>query len=247
MAVVVVIEPHALLRFGILTHLTDVLPELHIRGVDYSSLFEHAPDNVKSDLVLLSGASHEAITELTQAALRTYAPKRMLLSSDTATMPNSWQDLPTMVAGYVSKNASPAVLAASISLALVGGTCFQPSPYYSTPVALKHEFPRMDENQESIRALQPPLANTEAHMLGVTARQYEVLVLLAHGHPIKTVSRRLNISTATAKAHTESLYQRLGVHSRNQAVYIAISRGATLGWKLPAPDNLKELACTMTT
>lgn len=78
MAVVVVIEPHALLRFGILTHLTDVLPELLIQGVDYSSLFEHAPDNVESDLVLLSAAWHEAVTELTQAALCTQHCSRRL-------------------------------------------------------------------------------------------------------------------------------------------------------------------------
>lgn len=67
-------------------------------------------------------------------------------------------------------------------------------------------------------------------MLGLTPRQYEVLVLLAKGYPIKTVGRQLNISVATAKAHTESLYQRLDVRNRNAAVYAAIAKGATLGW-----------------
>lgn len=71
---------------------------------------------------------------------------------------------------------------------------------------------------------------TEWEMLGLTRRQYEVLVLLARGYPMKTVGRYLNISVATAKAHTETLYQRLDVHNRNAAVYAAVSRGATLGW-----------------
>lgn len=70
----------------------------------------------------------------------------------------------------------------------------------------------------------------ESRMLGLTPRQYEVLMLLARGYPMKTVGRTLNISVATAKAHTETLYQRLDVHNRNAAVYAAVSRGATLGW-----------------
>lgn len=47
-------------------------------------------------------------------------------------------------------------------------------------------------------------------------------------HPI---SRHLGISIATTKAHAETLYQRLDAHSRNEAVYVAIARGATLGWQ----------------
>ncbi|MEO6986153.1 MAG: LuxR C-terminal-related transcriptional regulator [Paralcaligenes sp.] len=75
------------------------------------------------------------------------------------------------------------------------------------------------------------LVASEAAMLKLTPRQYEVLVLLARGYPMKTVSRQLNISVATAKTHTVTLYQRLQVHTRNAAVYAAVSRGATLGWK----------------
>ncbi len=73
-------------------------------------------------------------------------------------------------------------------------------------------------------------AHRESQLLGLTPRQYEVLVLLARGYPMKKVGRALNISVATAKAHTETLYQRLDVHNRNAAVYAAVSRGATLGW-----------------
>src|SRR3546814_9670793 len=60
-------------------------------------------------------------------------------------------------------------------------------------------------------------SHPESEMLGLTPRQYEVLVLLARGYPMKTVGRYLNISVATAKAHTETLYQRLDVHNRNRS------------------------------
>lgn len=76
-------------------------------------------------------------------------------------------------------------------------------------------------------------AHKECQLLGLTPRQYEVLVLLARGYPMKKVGRALNISVATAKAHTETLYQRLDVHNRNAAVYAAVTRGATLGWARP--------------
>ena len=80
-------------------------------------------------------------------------------------------------------------------------------------------------------------AHRESQLLGLTPRQYEVLVLLARGYPMKKVGRALNISVATAKAHTETLYQRLDVHNRNAAVYAAVSRGATLGWANVANPN----------
>ena len=70
----------------------------------------------------------------------------------------------------------------------------------------------------------------ESHLLNLTHRQYEVLVLLARGLPLKSISRELKISASTAKAHTEALYMRLAVNNRNAAVYTAIARGATLGW-----------------
>ncbi|MGO4808736.1 LuxR C-terminal-related transcriptional regulator [Cupriavidus sp. 2MCAB6] len=70
----------------------------------------------------------------------------------------------------------------------------------------------------------------EAEMLKITPRQYEVLVLLARGHPIKTVSRMLNISVATVKSHACTLYQRLKVRNKGEAVYAALQRGATLDW-----------------
>lgn len=231
MTTVIVVEPHALLRLGILRHLTDVLPESLIQAVDYSSLFGQPFADAESDLVLLSVALDENVTNLADAAQHAYAPKWMILLSDLSTMPAAWRDLPSTVAGYVPRSASPGVLAASIRLVLAGGRCFQSMPSVSDPAAQTPCLHAVPSPSRTARGLSSSVANMEAQMLRITPRQYEVLVLLARGYPMKTVSRHLNISVATAKAHTETLYQRLGAHNRNQAVYTAVSCGATLGWK----------------
>lgn len=118
------------------------------------------------------------------------------------------------------------------------------------PCAIQDEPPRPDNllhlpkaapmpaaPQGEDQALTQELISREAGLLRLTPRQYEVLVLLAKGYPLKKISRELNISVATAKTHTEALYQRLSVNSRNAAVYAAVSRGATLGWHDPATQS----------
>ena len=77
---------------------------------------------------------------------------------------------------------------------------------------------------------------TESEALGLTPRQYEVLVLLARGYTLKAIAQHLNIAAATVKVHAETTYQRLHVHNRTEAVYAAISRGATLGWTTVSND-----------
>ncbi|MEO6959339.1 MAG: response regulator transcription factor [Burkholderiaceae bacterium] len=258
MTAVVVVEPHALLRFGILQHLNEVLPESTVHGVDYSSLYGQAFGGGEIDLVLLSVALHEDVVKLVQAAQHVYAPRCILLLSDVATMPGSWKELPPIVAGYVPRSASPDVLAASIRLVLVGGKCFQLSQNEPEPAApnlrlassnsreINPSPPAANCKAEPLLGLvsdansAPSRANAEARLLRITPRQYEVLVLLARGYPMKTVSRHLNISVATAKAHTETLYQRLDAHNRNQAIYTAVSRGATLGWQRLIPYNIDQ-------
>lgn len=51
----------------------------------------------------------------------------------------------------------------------------------------------------------------------LSARQREILQMLATGESNKQIGRALNISTGTVKAHLESLYRRLDVKNRTQA------------------------------
>lgn len=54
--------------------------------------------------------------------------------------------------------------------------------------------------------------------LGVSAREIEVLELLAAGHANKVIARRLAISPNTVKTHVARLFEKLEVASRTQAI-----------------------------
>jgi len=236
--IIIVVEPHPLLRLGILQLVSTCLPDSDAKGIDYSALSEVQTADRGCELLILSIPSFEDIHKLTAAASHAYDPKSILLLSESSSMPDWVHNCPPTVAGYVPKNAAPDVLQASIKLVLAGGTCFplrsnpgtsekQTEPITVTQPAEPKSW-HVDEAGVPVAVANSPAS--ECEKLGLTPRQYEVLVLLARGYPMKTVGRLLNISVATAKAHTEMLYQRLDVHSRNAAVYVAVSRGATLGW-----------------
>jgi two-component system nitrate/nitrite response regulator NarL len=236
MTIITVIEPHPLLRLGILQLLSDVVPGVNLEGSDYSLLSSGSDNEAQpSDLLLLSVTSFDDLQNLIAAAERVRTPKAVLLLSENSDLPSSLPSLPSSVAGYVQKNSSPLVLQASVRLVLAGGTCFPmrlPTPESPDNLVTHYQAVQWPIAEKAAKTRIGPDAqvNEESAMLGLTPRQYEVLVLLARGHPMKTVGRYLNISVATAKAHTEMLYQRLDVHNRNAAVYAAVSRGATLSW-----------------
>lgn len=59
----------------------------------------------------------------------------------------------------------------------------------------------------------------------LTARELEVLALVAAGLPNKAIARRLGISEHTVKFHVGSLLGKLGAGSRTEAVTLATRRG----------------------
>ncbi len=285
MATVIVVEPNALLRLGILQLLQKMTFDIKSEGIDYTQLFRGTPDRPAMDLMLLSVPDvYDRMVELVNAAQLGCSPKRILLLSDTPTLKYSLLNLPPVLAGYISKYSSPDVLTAAIMLVLAGGKCFpspdvvnnqrdgdphntndatprrrwyekglpppQPASNEAQPDNLlsaadtgfeRRAAPRLPPEAGEPQPISPALIASEAEMLSLTPRQYEVLALLARGYPIKSVSRELNISVATTKAHTETLYQRLSVHNRNAAVYAAFSRGATLGWRKTDGAAIKPL------
>ncbi len=74
--------------------------------------------------------------------------------------------------------------------------------------------------------IQPPtperLADTEE---ALTARELEVLQLLAEGLPNKLIASQLHISEHTAKFHVSAIMLKLGAASRTEAVTLAARRG----------------------
>jgi DNA-binding NarL/FixJ family response regulator len=59
----------------------------------------------------------------------------------------------------------------------------------------------------------------------LTAREAEVLTLIAEGLTNAEIARRLHISTATVKTHINNLFAKAGLHDRAQAVRYAYREG----------------------
>lgn len=74
----------------------------------------------------------------------------------------------------------------------------------------------------------------------LTARQMDVLRLLADGLTDDKIGVKLHIDHSTVKTHTNGLYQRLGANGRAQAVALAY-RAGLLGDPRPEPHQCDYL------
>ena len=73
--------------------------------------------------------------------------------------------------------------------------------------------------------LAAPAPESELNEPGLTAREREVLALLALGLSNKSIARRLQVSIHTIKFHVNSILSKLDADSRTQAVTTAVRRG----------------------
>lgn len=216
MPTIIIVEPHTLYRLGIVHLLTKALAGFKLIDMDYTSL-ENATEQHQCDLLLLSVPSAEASPILLNTAKRMLQPDAVLLITETTRALPSPHELPEVVMGHLLKNASSELMIASVNLVLAGGTCL------TYPATQTQQAEVSEEKGLCISS------EAEAQLLGITPRQYEVLVLLTRGLSIKEVARELHISAATVKAHAETLYMRMNVSNRNEAVYQAVAKGARLG------------------
>jgi len=68
----------------------------------------------------------------------------------------------------------------------------------------------------------PPSQRTEPNLL--SAREAEVLRLVAEGRSSKEIGRRLFLSPSTVNHHIQSIFNKLGVDTRAHAVAVAAQR-----------------------
>ena len=103
--------------------------------------------------------------------------------------------------GYLLKDAPPDELIAAIRAAAAGETALAPA------VASRL------------------IARIRAPQLSLSARETEVLRLVAQGSSNSVIGRTLHISDATVKTHLVHIYSKLGVSSRTAAVAAARDAG----------------------
>jgi DNA-binding NarL/FixJ family response regulator len=112
--------------------------------------------------------------------------------------------------GFVLKHSAPTELVTAIDEVLKGGT------YITPQVAGSLVGPSRGSVGGSVKRLSE-----------LTARQREVLRLVAEGHSAKEIAAALRISRRTAEFHRTRLMKTLGVRSTAELVQYAIRAGVT--------------------
>jgi two-component system nitrate/nitrite response regulator NarL len=108
--------------------------------------------------------------------------------------------------GYLSKEASRQEVCEAIITIARGGTA----------LAAEAQAGLATEIQERERSGGPPQ---------LTAREHEVLRLVAQGLSAPDIGKEIHLSVTTVKSHLHSLYEKLGVSDRAAAVAEAMRRG----------------------
>jgi DNA-binding NarL/FixJ family response regulator len=110
--------------------------------------------------------------------------------------------------GFVLKHSAPAELLSALRAALEGKT-------YLTPQLAA----------EVLEALKQGPAQANDPFASITARQREVLQLLAEGHPAKEIAAKLSISSRTVEFHKYQMMETLGLRTNAELIHFAIKHG----------------------
>ena len=156
----------------------------------------------EADVVLL--ADEELLEETAIALAEDGTQALVLISDDDHAIPRL-RALPLRGWGVVPPDAPPEELAAAASAA-AQGLIVLPKPLTE-------------------RLLQEPAASVEELTEPLTAREREVLELLGRGLSNRLIAQELHISEHTVKFHISSLYAKLDVSNRAEAVSQGARRG----------------------
>jgi two-component system, NarL family, response regulator LiaR len=158
------------------------------------------PEIVLMDLTMPRRDGVEAMREL-----RTSVPEaRVIILTSFLEDDRLLPALQAGAAGYLLKNVDPEELARAIRAAARGEALIDPA------VAAR---------------LVETLSDREAKRPELTAREQEVLRLIARGHPNKRIALELGIAEKTVKAHVSHILDKLAVNDRTQAALYATRLG----------------------
>jgi DNA-binding NarL/FixJ family response regulator len=215
---VVIVDDHQLIRSG-LRLLLDSEPDLTVVGEagDGRSAVEVAareqPDVVLMD-IQMPGIDGVAATRLLAADPRT-AAVRVLVLTTYDTDEHVFGALAAGASGFVLKTTPPVDLLAAIRTVAAGEALLAPSVTR-----------RLIAAYTAVRPAHPGLTLPAADPLdGLTAREREVLVLVARGLSNPQIAERLRVGPATVKTHMSRLLAKTNSRDRAQLVVVAYESG----------------------
>ncbi len=179
-----------------------------------SLALKHKPAVIVTDVGMPELDGIEAVCQIRKAGMSSKVVFLTMLG-DPAVALRAFQSVGDAV-GYVLKSCAGTELVTAIREVLAGRT-------YITPRITNEVL------QACLQNVKPEPAPE-----GLTARQTEVLRLIAQGKTMKEVAAVLDISTRTAEAHKYQMMHDLGVNSVAQLVQFAIQQGLIA---LPSPPQ----------
>ncbi|MGW4516875.1 response regulator [Streptomyces sp. NPDC004393] len=198
-----IVDDHPVVRDG-LRGMFDNAPGFRVlgeasNGVEAVALAGRLdPDVILMDLRMPGGNGVQVITELTRRGARAKILVLTTYDTDSDTLPA----IEAGATGYLLKDAPRDDLFTAVRAAADGRTVLSPAVASRLVSAV-----RAPGNE--------PLS----------AREREVLALVAKGTSNREIARVLFISEATVKTHLSHLYAKLGVKDRAAAVAVAYDRG----------------------
>lgn len=167
---------------------------------------QHSPTLILLDLELASGDGITAIMRLKEMS---YGGKVLVLS---AHQEDEWifRAMQAGAAGYVFKNRLATQLYEAIN------TVMKSEIYLPTEAASGFFRHFQTYSESSLKVCQN---------LHLTEREQEVLHWLAQGASNEEIAKHLYVTVATVKAHLTSIFEKLKVTSRTQAIITAIKLG----------------------
>jgi DNA-binding NarL/FixJ family response regulator len=206
---VLLADDHALVRTGFRLML-DAQPDLDVVGeaADGAQAVELSrrlrPDVVLMDLHM-PGLDGVRATEL----ITTELPEVRVLALSTFDLDeNVVAALRAGADGFLPKDVSPEELIEGVRVVHRGESAVAPRLL----TRLIGTF---------VRASRPRLAPAPPALAGLTERERQILVLIARGRSNPEIAGDLAVSPSTVKNHVTSLFAKIGVRDRAQAVIVA--------------------------
>jgi DNA-binding NarL/FixJ family response regulator len=207
---VVVADDQTVVREGIVM-LLGLLPGIEVVGAAGDGdeavqlVAELAPDVVLMDLRMPRCDGVEA----TRRIRVEYPGTQVVVLTTYADDESLFPALRAGARGYLTKDAGGDEIVRAVESVLSGDAGLSPS-------VQRRLLERLSEPE--------PVAPVEAPD-GLTARETEVLLLIAEGFSNQEIARRLHVSTATVKTHINNLFSKTGLKDRAQAVRYAFGKG----------------------